>query len=192
MKVVILECCRSPEIKKETEALLLSNFFTQQGIDYELHSNDQLWQERVILDKELLRLCLRKLDVGIVHLAMHGSKDGLVLKWSSTESISKRVAQELLTNSDIRAMSEWRRKMVVSGACCSAGLASSFLDAGATGVVAPENLIPWTNLGKFFSVFYQALFFGQDAASALTVAISQFPEFKSYRLYSREELQSPS
>ncbi len=160
MKVIILESCRRPEIKKETQALLLSNFFTQQGIDYELYSNDGIWQERVIVDQDLLKCCLKKLDIGIVHLAMHGSYDGFVLRWSSNETISKRVAQELLTNSDIKAISEWHGKLVVSGACCFAGLASSFLDGGATGVVAPENLIPWTNLGKFFSLFYKALFLG--------------------------------
>jgi len=188
MKVVILESCRSPEIKKETEALILSNFFTQHGIDYELYSNDGRWHERVIVDKDLLKYCLKKVDVGIVHLAMHGSYDGFVLKWSGDETTSKRVPQELLTNSDIRAISEWRGKLVVSGACCSAGLASSFLDAGATGVVAPKNLIPWTNLGKFFSFFYKALFLGQNASEALSVAISQLPEFKNYHLYSGSEL----
>lgn len=184
MKIIILESCRSPEIKKETEASLLSNFFMQQGIEYELYSNDGIWQERVILNQDLLKCCLKKLDVGIVHLAMHGNYDGFVLRWSSHESISKRVAQELLTKSDIRRISEWRGKLVVSGACCSAGFASSFLDAGATGVIAPENLIPWTNLGKFFSLFYKALFLGQNASEALDVAISQFPEFKGYYLYS--------
>jgi hypothetical protein len=36
MKIIIFEVCRSPEIKKETEALILSKLFKQENIDYEL------------------------------------------------------------------------------------------------------------------------------------------------------------
>lgn len=36
MKVIIFEVCRSLEIKKETEALILSNLFKQEKIDDEV------------------------------------------------------------------------------------------------------------------------------------------------------------
>lgn len=70
------------------------------------------------------------------------------------------------------------------GACSSAKLAKFFLDAGATGVIAPSTPIPWLNLGRFFQVFYKALFSNQPTRSALALAIAQFPEFKSYQFYS--------
>ncbi|NEQ22029.1 MAG: CHAT domain-containing protein [Microcoleus sp. SIO2G3] len=184
MKVIIFEICRSPEIQKETEALILSNFFTQQGIDYKVYSNDAIWSERTVLDKDFMGRCLRNHDVGIVHLAMHGNNNGFVLRWSDAENIRYRVAEDLLTSFEIGMMSGWKGKMLVSGACSSAKLASSFLEAGATDVIAPETPIPWRNLGSFFKLFYQALFLGQNAISALALAISQFPEFKSYQVYS--------
>jgi hypothetical protein len=36
MKIIIFEICRSPEIKRETEALILSNLFKQENIEYEV------------------------------------------------------------------------------------------------------------------------------------------------------------
>jgi hypothetical protein len=184
MKVVIFEVCRSPEIRKDREALILSNFFIEQSIDYEVYSNDGIWLDRKVLNKELLVHYLKHSGAGIVHLAMHGNDDGLVLKWSESENIRNRVVEDLLTSFDIKTTCEWRGKLVVSGACSSAKLAKFFLDAGATGVIAPETPIPWLNLGRFFQIFYKALFTGQQPREALALAISQFPEYKSYQLYS--------
>ena len=184
MKVAIFEVCRSPEIKKETEALILSKFFKQENIDYEVYSNDGIWFKRTVLDKNLLRQCLKQSNPGIIHLAMHGDEQGLILKWSNSEDIRNRVVEDLLTSLDIKTISEWHDKLLVSGACSSAKLARFFLDAGVTGVIAPLTPISWLNLGRFFQVFYKALFSSQPPRSALALAITQFPEFKSYQVYS--------
>ncbi len=184
MKVVIFEVCRSPEFKKETEALILSNFFREQNIDYEVYSNDGIWLDKTVLDQNLLRQVLKESGADIVHLAMHGNDMGLVLKWSESKDIRDRIAEDILTKFGIKEINEWHGKLLVSGACSSAKLAKSFLDVGATGVIAPETSIPWINLGRFFQIFYKALFSGQQANSALALAISKFPEFKSYQAYS--------
>lgn len=83
MKVAIFEVCRSPEIKKKTESLILSNFFIKQAIDYKLYSNDGIWQKKTVFDINLFKFYLKKLDFNIVHLAMHGTNDGLILQWSN-------------------------------------------------------------------------------------------------------------
>ena len=184
MKILILEACRSPEIRKKTEGLILSCFFTEQGIDYELYSNDGIWSEKV-LNKQMIEQCLKKPGIEIVHLAMHGNDDSFVLRWSKTENISSRFPVELLTDSDIRTINQWQGKLVVSGACNSSKLASSFLASGVKGFIAPSKPVPWANLGSFFQLFYQALFSSQEAITALDLALSDFPEFESYRLYTK-------
>ncbi|MEQ8961550.1 MAG: CHAT domain-containing protein [Coleofasciculus sp. C2-GNP5-27] len=180
MKIAIFEVCRSPEIKKKTESLILSHFFTKQAIDYKLYSNDGIWQEKTILDKDSLRLYLKKPDFNIVHLAMHGTNDGLILQWSNVKNIGERVPEVILTDFDISLMREWQGKVVVSGVCRSAQLADSFLAAGAAAVIAPQSPIPWTNLGLFFSFFYKKIFSGKSLILALDLAIWQFPEYESY------------
>jgi len=184
MKIIIFEVCRSPEIKKETEALILSNLFKQENIEYEVYSNDGIWLNRKVLDKDLIRQYLKQSDTEIVHLAMHGDNNGLVLKWSNAQDIKDRVAEDVLTGFDIKRIAEWHGKLLVTGACSSAKLAKFFLDAGAIGVIAPSTPIPWLNLGRFFQVFYKELFSKQPTRSALALAIAQFPEFKSYQFYS--------
>lgn len=191
MKVIILEVCRSPEIKKETETLILSTFFTKQIINYEIYSNDFIWQDKTLLSKDSVGGYLKTPDVRIVHLAMHGYADGLILRWSKATNPRERIPEDILTSFDIRLMSEWKGKLVVSGACYSSTLAASFLDAGATDVIAPKSAIPWTNLGNFFSLFYKTLFSSQNISSALNFAISQFPEYESYHVYSLGSRQQP-
>lgn len=56
MKVLVLEACRSPEVNKSlTESLVLSQLFNENGINYELYSNDGIWENRVHLDEDLIR-----------------------------------------------------------------------------------------------------------------------------------------
>jgi CHAT domain-containing protein len=187
MKVAIFDVCRSPEIKKETEALILSSFFNQEKIDYEVYSNDGIWLNKKVLNKDLIRQHLKQSDAEIIHLAMHGDNQGLILKWSKAQEIKERVPEDVLTSLDIKTTSEWQGRVVVSGACSSAQLSRFFLEAGATGVIAPSTPIPWLNLGRFFQVFYQALFSSQPTRSALALAIAQFPKFNSYQVYSRSD-----
>lgn len=184
MKVVIFEVCRRPEIKKETEALILSNFFKRESLDYEVYSNDGIWSNRKVLDKNLIRQYLKQSNAEIIHLAMHGDNKGLILKWSNAQELKERVPEEVLTSFDIETTSDWQGKVVVSGACSSAPLAKFFLQAGAISVIAPSTPISWLNLGKFFQVFYKALFSSQPTKLALALAIATFPEFKSYQVYS--------
>jgi CHAT domain-containing protein len=187
MKVVIFEVCRRPEIKKETETLILSRFFQQENIEYEIYSNDGILLNSKVLDKDLVRQYLKQSEAEIVHLAMHGHNKGLILKWSNEQEIKERVPEDVLTSFDIKTTSEWQGKVVVSGACSSAPLARFFLQAGATSVIAPSTPISWLNLGKFFQIFYKALFSSQPTRLALALAIAQFPEFKSYQVYSTSD-----
>lgn len=47
MKVLVVEACRSPEIRKrDTEPLVLSKYFETDGMPYELYSNDGIWESR--------------------------------------------------------------------------------------------------------------------------------------------------
>ncbi len=187
MKVGIFEVCRSPEVIKVTEPLILSRFFTKEGIDFEVYSNDSIWSPAVIISKDFLKRCLKEPDMTIVHLAMHGNRYGFVLKWSKAQDIGARIPEDNLTASDILQMAEWRGKLIVSGGCETSGMASYFLQAGATAVIAPKYPINWPNLGRFFCEFYQALFLGQRMERALETAISTFPEYDCYEIY-----QTPS
>jgi CHAT domain-containing protein len=185
MKITIFEVCRSPEVQKVTEPVVLSRFFSEQGISYELYSNDGIWPERVRLDKAFIQQRLANPEIEIVHLAMHGDDYSFILRWSQGEPARARVPEDVLTGPDIRRMAEWQGKLVVSGACSTARLAHFFLGAGATAVVAPEQPVPWPNLGQFFCLFYQALFSGQPPDSALRQAVEQFPEYGCYQAFRR-------
>lgn len=101
--------------------------------------------------------------------------------------VGRRTPEDRLMAVDILRMSEWRGKLVVSGACSSATLAHYFLDAGATGVIAPTVSIDWPNLGQFFTAFYKALFLGKGPKAALGYAISEHPEYSCYQIYSLSE-----
>lgn len=183
MTILILEVCRSPEIKKQTEAIILERYFSQKGINFEVYSNDEIWQPKTILTKKNLRKLLKKPNIKIIHLAMHGDASGLCLRWSTEELIRKRFPEEILTCSEITLMKEWQGKIIVSGACYSSTIANAFLEAGASCIIAPRTAIPWKNLGSFFSVFYEKLFEGNTIKFALESAIVQFPEYQSYRAY---------
>ena len=185
MTVAVIEACRSPDrIKPDTEALVLSMVFQERAIDHAIYGNEGVWPDRLSkIDQETLRACLRNDNVRIVHLAMHGDDDGLVLSWTAEESIARRTPVDRLTPRAIASMTEWRGKMVVSGACASAALVPAWLEAGTTVVVAPEREIPWPRLGAFFGAFYSSLLSGESAQEALAGAKARFREFECYRAY---------
>ena len=185
MKVTILEVCRSPEIQKVTEPVVLSRFFTEMGITYELYSNDHIWPNPVTISKSFIEECLRKSEPDIIHLAMHGDDYSFILKWSGAEDFRARIPQDILTGPQILKMSGWRGRLIVSGACNSSKLAPFFLKAGATAVIAPEFPVSWPNLGLFFCLFYEALFSGKEIAEALTLALVKFPEYRCYQVHWR-------
>ncbi len=187
MKVAIFEVCRRPEVgKPNTEAMILSQSFTSLGVAYDLYTNDAFWTDRPkagsIVDRELIREKMSDPGITVAHFAVHGDATGLVLKWSGP--IDAREAVDVLTDPEIRAMEEFHDKLVVSGACVSAGLADAFLAAGARAVVAPRVDILWKNLGRFFQLFYASLKAGLSPAVALAAAVSAYPELSSYRVYS--------
>ncbi len=183
MKVLIIEVCRSPETIKITAPMMLMHFFIERGVDHELISNDGIWSERTVLNKELFKKLLIETECEIIHLAMHGDANGLVLKWSEDVFIENRVADDLLLAPEIEKMNGLKGKLIVSVACATARLAPAFLKAGSRGVIAPENVIIWTNLGLFFRYFYGNLLSGQDIEIALSSAKLEFPELESYRFF---------
>ena len=184
MKVLILEACRSPEVKKGlTESLALSQIFRDNGIEYELYSNDCIWENRVNLDESLIRNRLKQNSIDIVHLALHGSDRGLILKWSNSSDIRERVPLSILSSSDIREIEEFRGTLVVSGACASAQFANDFLAAGARAVVAPLVEIPWLKLGLFFRSFYLSYRRSRSAKDSLYKAIEDFPLYSCYHFF---------
>jgi hypothetical protein len=93
MKVTILEVCRSPEIKKVTEPVVLSQFFAEMGIAYEIYSNDRIWPNLVTISKNFIEESLRKSEPEIIHLTMHGDDYSFILKWSGDENFRARVPQ---------------------------------------------------------------------------------------------------
>ena len=186
MRVAIFEVCRRPEIPKaNTEAVVLSRCFERSGVAYDLHSNDGIWQNHAsavaCVDRAHIRRALRDPAVTAVHFATHGNDAGLVLHWDGP--LNERVASDTLTGSEIRTTDGFRGRLVVSGACGSAHLASDFLAAGATAFVAPDVAIPWKNLGLLFESFYTSLRDGMNAEDALTSAVSGRDELASYRVY---------
>lgn len=187
MKIIIFEACRSPHIKKQTETIILSRYFDRHNIQYTCYSNDHIWPNPVIIDKNFITQHLLEDSPDIVHLATHGDDYGFVLKWSYTNHVGRHTPEDRLIAADILQMSEWQGKLIVSGACSSATLAPYFLDAGATGIIAPTVPIDWPNLGQFFTTFYKALFSGKGANSALQHAISEHPEYSCYQLHSPSE-----
>jgi hypothetical protein len=188
MKVTIFEVCRSPEIKKITEPVVLSEFFAANGIDYEVYSNDGIWPHPVTISKNFIEACLKQSEPEIIHLAMHGDDYSFILKWSRAEQIKSRVPEAILTGPEIQRMREWREKLIVSGACNSSKLAPFFLEAGARAVIAPEFPVSWANLGQFFCVFYEALFSGEKIEEALKLALSRFPEYWCYQIHRKQAL----
>lgn len=184
MKVLILEACRSPEINKGlTEPSVLSQFFKSNDIDYELYSNDGIWTKRVHLDETLIRNCLKDPSIEIVHLAVHGESQGLILKWSDAPYIGNRVPLSFLSGSAIRSIEEFQGKLIVSGACSSAQFANDFLAAGARAVVAPVAEIPWSEIGLFFKSFYLSYCLSASAQDALSKAVKDFPQYGCYRIF---------
>lgn len=185
MNVAIFEVCRNPEIRKQTETLLLSQAFERLGIPCQVYSNDGIWQRRTFLNRSLLQKSLTEDTVDVVHLALHGDREGLVLGWSKAEKIRDRRPQTRLSPNDIEIMTQWRGKLIVSGAASVYPLAESFLNAGASGVVVPERSISYQNLIPFLEGFYGKIAARQSPQTALDSAIRQFPDLQSFRLLSR-------
>lgn len=183
MNVLILEVCRSPELMKVTTPMILTHFFIEEGIEYKIISNDGIWSESTILTKNIFKKLINETECGIIHLSMHGNNQNLALRWSGDMNLENRVVVDALNASDIEEMSSWEEKLIISGACATAKLAPSFLKVGAKGVVAPENIIIWTNLGHFFRLLYGSLNSGKNIETALSLAISNFPELESYRYF---------
>lgn len=190
MKVAIFEVCRNPEIEKQTETLLLSQAFDRLGIDCDVYSNDGIWRQRTFLNRSLLQNCLAKPGLRVVHLALHGDSKGLVMRWSKAEKIRDRRPQEILSPADIEAMTEWRDKLIVSGASRTTALTDSFLAAGAAAVLCPEHPISYQHFLPFSEVFYGKLAARQPLRPALDASLSQFPDLKSFRLFSRRNVGS--
>ena len=184
VKILILESCRSPEIQKpDTEPIILSKVFEAEGINYELYSNDYIWQTRIKLDQKKINTKLLEFNPGIVHLAVHGCSRGLVLTWSNEPDIGNRKAIDILTPQKIRLMTAFQGRLIASGACESAQLADDFKFAGAKAVVAPSAPVPWARIGLFFQQFYKSYFKSQNVQYSLTVAIKEYPEYNSYQVY---------
>jgi hypothetical protein len=184
MKVLILEACRSPEIDKGlTEPLILSKLFTNNNIEYELYSNDGIWTNQVQIDEALIRNRLKESSINIVHFAVHGGVQGLILKWSNDAYVGHRVPVSFLTGSGIRLIEEFQGKLIVSGACASAQFADDFLAAGADAVVAPLTEISWSKLGLFFKIFYLSYRSSKSVKDALNKAVEEFPQYNCYHVF---------
>ena len=184
MNVALFEVCRSPQVVKPcTEAIILSRLFERLGIDYELWSNDGIWPNQIEIDSILISESLAYTVFDIVHLAVHGEPNGLILRWSTDDAIEERRPEEWLSGEDIRQMSCWDGKVIVSGACSSSILAADFLDAGASAVVAPPMDVSWPGLGAFFEVFYRCLHQTLDVANALEAATREYPAYRGYRCF---------
>ena len=184
MKVAIFEVCRNPEIEKQTETLMLSQAFERAGIDCQVYSNDGIWGRRTFLNRSLLQKCLGEGDIDVVHVALHGDRDGLVLGWSKVEKIRDRRPQERLSPNDIEMMPQWRGKLIVSGAASVYPLADAFLKAGVSGVLVPERSISYQNLVPFLEILYSKLAKRQSPQNSLDMAIRQFPDLQSFRFLS--------
>lgn len=185
MRVALLEVCRRPEIPKaSTEAIVLSRVFKDIGIDFDLYSNDQYWSRRkragkVVSMEQIATLAANPL-IDVLHFAMHGNEEGLILSWSGP--LDDRAPETILGPRDITEGPRFGGKLIVSGACQSAHLSDEFIAAGARAVVAPSIEVPWMNLGSFFKSFYAHMVGGLDAAKSLELAKSPFPELGSYLL----------
>jgi hypothetical protein len=187
VKVTIFKACRSPEtVKQDTEGIVLSKVFAEEKLDFTLFSNDEIWPEHCVITKSLIEMEIKKPDVSVVHLAMHGLEDGLALRWSSGQDFTQKVIEDLLDFHEIQEMAGWQQKLIVSGACNSLHFADAFLQAGALAVVAPGAAIPWNELGAFFQVFYRKIFKGLSVKAALDSAKSQFPKYASFNLSGRD------
>jgi hypothetical protein len=190
MKVTLFEVCRSPEIlKANTEAIVLSECFASLGIEFELYTNDGFWADRPksgsTISRDIIQNCLDDPKIDVVHFAVHGDPKGLVLEFDDRPISWQRSPTDVLTGAQIRGMTGFRHRLVVSGACGSAFLAEDFLAAGATAFVAPDIEIPWRDLGIVFHAFYASLKAGLTAEVALGSALSGHPRLAdSYRVYS--------
>ena len=183
-KIVLLEICRTPEdTEKQTETRILHRCFTDMGIEHQVYSNDSIWPDPIQLDKHTVSRLLDDTNIRIVHLAVHGNDQGLVIRWSSHERIEDRVPEITMSATEILTMPAWAGKLVVSGACASATLADVFRQAGAAAMVAPTAEVSSYNLGWFFEIFYKGLLSGHRVKQALDSAVAIYPQYSCYRVY---------
>ena len=122
-------------------------------------------------------------SIDIVHFAVHGGAQGLILKWSNDSYVGHRVPIDFLSSSEIRAIEEFKGKLIVSGACESAQFADDFLAVSSEAVVAPLTEIPWAKMGLFFKTFYLSYRLSKSAQDALNQAIKEFPQYSCYRVF---------
>lgn len=186
MRIAIVEVCRSPEVQKwGTEGQVLHAGLPKLGLTPVLCSNDHSWRGASGVrawpgPAGLFRLAHQQ-RIDVLHLAMHGTADGLVLGWKG--ALGQREPRTVLTPAMVRERLRLNGRLVVSGACQSAHMADDFLAAGACAVVAPRDEVPWANLGAVFLTFYAALAIGQSPRVAMTAARKTYPELASYRCF---------
>lgn len=186
MRVAIFEVCRRPQVVKQgTEGQVLTAALAGLGIAHQLHSNDGIWAgvPGVARRPGIAAVARAAADPGltVLHFATHGTADGLVMAWSGP--IDARVPRVLLTPDAVRRRLRLQGRLVISGACQSAHMADDFLAAGARGVIAPHEEIPWARLGEFFTALYRPLAAGRSPAAALAQARRGFAELASYRFF---------
>ena len=149
----------------DAEAAALVGVFARYGYRWKVHSNDPAWPEPAWPTRASISLSIERFDPTFVHFALHGVEQGLVLR--ARERLGSR-DEDILAWSDIEEMSVWKEKIVVTGACGALPYASSFLNAGALAVVAPNLPINWGNLCHFFRIFYSNLLDGNSIGEALS------------------------
>jgi len=186
VKVLLVGVCRSPEYDKgDTEPVFLSRLFDRWGVQHAVYSNAGVWPEPVQVTPDRLGTWVAETDPDVVHLAMHGDPQGLVLRWSHEPETRQRRPTAWLTPKDIASMEGWSGRLVLSGACESGlVLSNALLCSGATRVVATLEDVPWARLAYFFGDLYERLL---DHPASLNAAVrdaaTRYPELSSYRVY---------
>jgi hypothetical protein len=150
----------------DAETAALVGVFSRYGYQWKVLSNDPAWPVPAWPTAASIEKTTESFDPTVIHFALHGTEEGLVLRVSD-EVGSPGVVGDVLAWADIERMVVWEDRVVITGACGMLSHASSFLRAGALAVVAPRTSIDWGNLCHFFRLFYTFLLDGRSIGDAL-------------------------
>lgn len=174
----------------DAEAASLVGVFARYGYRWKVLSNDPTWANPAWPTAISIEAAIRELSPTLVHFALHGIEEGLVLRLSELGE-----TEDILTWGEIEQSAAWEGRVVISGACGMQRHSSAFLAAGASAVVAPRTTIRWENLCHFFRLFYSHLLQGEAISRALLATKNYsdgfYGEYDSIDVVGKE-LWSPS
>lgn len=184
-KLLVVEAARI----FDAEAAAIVGVFARHGCPWMVLSNDPAWSNPGWPTADSIGAAVDHFEPTIVHFALHGVEQGLLLRVSEGEDGQASESGDvnyILAWEAIERMPAWRGRVVITGACGMFRHAQAFLRAGARAVVAPGETIGWGDLCHFFRLLYSSLLGGERLGSALAATKSyagaHYEGFQSFQV----------